>query len=129
MQPISGLLSAAARSPAPISGVKDPPKVQRPENQLQERSLKPVMDEYVPDVDGPEKKASKDRAVNCTCNTDRVDRELEGLKREQEELKRQINSETDDTELRELEQKLARIESELGRKDSDMYRRQKAVFS
>lgn len=49
MQPISGLISGAAQSPVSISGVKEPPKVQQPEEQAPERSLKPMMDEYVPE--------------------------------------------------------------------------------
>lgn len=81
------------------------------------------------DVDGPDKKASDDRAESCTCNTDKVDREIEELKKRQEELKRQIDSETDGTKIRELEKQLARIESELSQKDNDTYRRQHAVFS
>ncbi len=80
-------------------------------------------------ADGPEKKASGDKAESCTCNTDRVDREIEKLKKKQEELERQINSETDDTKINELEKKLAQVESELSQKDNDTYRRQHATFS
>ena len=49
MQPISGLAPGAAQSPAAVSGVKEAPKVQRPEGKEQSCPLKPVMDEYVPE--------------------------------------------------------------------------------
>jgi len=80
-------------------------------------------------ADAPKKKASDDKAESCTCNTDKVDREIEKLKKKQEELERQINSETDDTKVRELESKLAQVESELHQKDNDTYRRQHSTFS
>jgi len=80
-------------------------------------------------ADAPEKKASGDKAESCTCNTDKVDREIEKLKKKQEELERQINSETDDTKVKELESKLAQVESELHQKDNDTYRRQHSTFS
>lgn len=81
------------------------------------------------DVDGPDEKTSGDKAENCTCSTDKVDREIEKLKKKQEELERQINSETDDTKIKELEKKLAQVESELSQKDNDTYRRQHSTFS
>ena len=49
MQPISGLAFGAAQSPASVSGVKEIPKVQRPEEKEENRPLKPMMDEYVPE--------------------------------------------------------------------------------
>lgn len=49
MQPISGLISDAAQSPVTVAGVKEPPKIQRPEDEAPRRSLKRAMDEYVPE--------------------------------------------------------------------------------
>ena len=49
MQPISGLAFGAAQSPASVRGVKEIPKVQQPEGKEQNRSLRPMMDEYVPE--------------------------------------------------------------------------------
>lgn len=49
MQPISSLSYGTAQSTASVSGVRDVPKVQRPESEEQSRSSKPVMDEYVPE--------------------------------------------------------------------------------
>lgn len=143
MQPISGLISGAA--PASISGVREAPKVQRSEDQAPERSLKPAVDEFVPeekqepsgrywlgqDEDGQPKVYfdDPDRAESCTCNTDKVDRELEALRRKQEALMQQRNSETDSSKIQALEKKLAQIEGELRQKDNDAYRRQHASFS
>ena len=80
-------------------------------------------------AEGPDKKASGDKSENCTVNTDKVDREIKKLKKEREELERQIQSETDDSKVRELERKLFQIERELSQKDNDTYRRQHATFS
>jgi len=80
-------------------------------------------------ADGPEKDASGGKAESCTCNTDKVDREVEKLKKKREELERQIRSVTDGARIRELEQELAQVEGELRRKDNDSYRRQHAAYS
>jgi len=80
-------------------------------------------------ADGPDKKASGEKAQSCTGSTDQVDGEIEKLKKKQEELERQINSETDATKIKELKRKLAQVESELGQKDNDTYRRQHSTFS
>ncbi len=80
-------------------------------------------------TDGPGKKASGDKAERCTGNTDKVDREIEKLKKKLEELERQINSETDGDRIEGLEKELARVERELRQKDNDAYRRRHTVFS
>ncbi len=80
------------------------------------------------EADDPEKKDSSRKAERCTGNTDKVDREIEKLKKKKEELEGQISSETDETKLKELERKLAKVESELRQKDNDTYRRQHATF-
>lgn len=177
MQPISGMIFGAAQSPAAVSGVKEVPKVQRPEGEGQSRPLKPVMDEYVPeekqepsgrywlgkdedgkpriyfddpertagrpkqtaDADDPERgreadgsgKRSADsrQAELCRGSTDKVDREIEKLKKKKDELERRINSETDETKIKELKKKLAQVGRELSQKDNDTYRRQHSTFS
>ena len=179
MQPISGFTPVAVQSPVAVASAKEPPKIQRPEDEAPGRSLKRTMDEYVPEekqepagrywlgkdengqpkiyfddperavsqpersdelpgtdapeqnkgADRPDKKASGDKAESCTCNTDKVDREIEKLKKEREELERQINSETDDSKIRELEKKLSQVERALSQKDNDTYRRQHSTFS
>lgn len=180
MIPISGINTGAAHPLTAAEKVLGLSKTQRSEDEVQSRSMAPVMDEYIPeekqepsgrywlgkDADGqpkiyfdnperaadapakqdklpdadspdkdreadtPGKKAANGRkAETCTCSTDAVDREIEKLKKKQEELKRQINSETDDTKIKELEKKLAQVESELRQKDNDTYRRQHSTFS
>ena len=49
MQPNSGLFPGAAQSSVTVAGVKEPPKIQRPEDEVPRRSLKRAMDEYVPE--------------------------------------------------------------------------------
>ena len=151
MQSISGINSGAAQPSVPIAGVDEPQKVQRPENETQSRYQKPVMDEYVPeekpepsgryrlgkdedgkpkiDFDGPEKSGSDKDGQSCTCNTDKVDREIEKLKKQKQELEQQINRETDESKIEDLKAKLAQIEKELSQKDNDTYRRQHAVYT
>lgn len=184
MLPISSFVPGVEQSPMSISGVKEPPKIERPEDEGQSRPIKPVKDEYIPeekqepigrywpgkdeegnpkiffddpeqgkdadapdkseggtpkinsddpeqdkDADAPDKKASGDKAASCTINTDKVDREIEKLKKRQGELEQQINSETDDKKLEKLTRELKQVESELLQKDNDTYRRQNAVVS
>lgn len=151
MQSISGINSGAAQPSVPIAGVDQPKKVQRPEDETQSRRQKPVMDEYVPeekpepsgryrlgkdedgkpkiDFDGPEKSGSDKDGQSCTCNTDKVDREIEKLKKQKQELEQQINRETDESKMEDLKAKLAQIEKELSQKDNDTYRRQHAVYT
>lgn len=64
-----------------------------------------------------------------TTNTDAVDREIESLKKKQEQLKQQLNAAADPAEAEKLEKQLARTESELRQKDNDAYRRRNAVIS
>jgi len=124
MEPISGMISDAIHAPSTAPAVREPPQVQQPEDAAQSRRITPARDEYV-----PEKKFSGDKAEKCTGNTDKVDREIEKLKKTREALERQINLETDDAKIRELERKLAQVESELRQKDNDTYRRQHAAFN
>jgi len=152
MEPISGMISGAAY---PLSAAA---KVQPPEDKTQGSPAVPVKDEYIPEkkqepsglywlgrdedgmpkvyfddperaADAPEKQTPDEKAESRTCNTDKVDREIERLKKKREELERQIQSETDNSKIEELERELAQTESELRQKDNDAYRRQHAVFS
>ena len=76
-----------------------------------------------------QKKSATGKAEECTTNTDAVDREIEKLKEEKRQLEQQIQAETDDEKVKELEKKLARVEAELNQKNNDTYRRQNAVVS
>ena len=76
---------------------------------------------------GPEGK--KDKGETWECNTDKVDREIEKLKKKQLELEQQLNTETDEAKIKELEHQLAQVEQELKQKDNDTYRRQNAAYT
>ena len=71
---------------------------------------------------GPERKKDQDEVWEG--NTDKVDREIEKLKKKQQELEQRINTETDEAKIKDLEQQLAQVERELKQKDNDTYRRQ-----
>ena len=76
-----------------------------------------------------QKKSATGKAEECTTNTDAVDREIEKLKEEKRQLEQQIQAETDDKKVKELEKKLAQVEAELNQKNNDTYRGQNAVVS
>ena len=76
-----------------------------------------------------QKKSATGKAEECTTNTDAVDREIEKLKEEKRQLEQQIQSESDENKVKELEKKLAQVEAELNQKNNDTYRRQNAVVS
>lgn len=76
---------------------------------------------------GPEGK--RDKGETWECNTDKVDREIEKLKKQQQELEQRLNSETDEAKIKDLEHQLAQVEQELKQKDSDTYRKQNATYT
>ena len=76
---------------------------------------------------GPDGK--KDKGETWECNTDKVDREIEKLKKKQQELEQRLNTETDEAKIKALERQLSQVEQELKQKDSDTYRRQHAVYT
>ncbi|MCI8478586.1 MAG: hypothetical protein HFE97_09645 [Oscillospiraceae bacterium] len=49
MELISAITSGTAQASAKAAGVKEPPKVQRPEEEAQGRTPNPVLDTYVPE--------------------------------------------------------------------------------
>ena len=71
---------------------------------------------------GPEGKKDKDEVWEG--NSDKADREIEKLKKKQQELEQRLNTETDEAEIKELERQLAQVERELKQKDNDAYRQQ-----
>lgn len=54
---------------------------------------------------------------------------IEKLKKKKEDLEQQLNTETDEAKIKDLEHQLAQVERELKQKDSDTYRRQHAVYT
>lgn len=93
-----------------------------------------------PDTDAPEEpdpsgqgakgpEGKKDKDETWECNTDKVDREIEKLKKKQQELEQRLNTETDEAKIKDLERQLSQVEQELKQKDSDTYRKQNASFT
>ena len=91
-----------------------------------------------PDADAPEEsdptgqgakgpEGKKDKDETWECNTDKVDREIEKLKKKQQELERRLGTETDEAKIKDLERQLSQVEQELRQKDNDTYRRQHAA--
>lgn len=70
----------------------------------------------------------KSRAESCTANTDKVDREIERLKKRAEQLEQRLVS-AEGKEQERLERQLENVRRELSQKDNDSYRRQHTVFS
>lgn len=122
---------AATENTKKISKTQSPDEAARPEEPVKNRPAAPVTDEYIPERKSnvPEKSGDDKKAETCTANTDKVDREIEKLKKKQAELQKQLNSETDEIKVRRLESELAQIENELRQKDNDAYRRRHTQFS
>ena len=76
---------------------------------------------------GPDRKKDKDETWEC--NTDKVDREIEKLKKKQQELEQRLGTETDEAKIKDLERQLSQVEQELKQKDNDTYRKQNASFT
>ena len=129
---------------------KAEPQEQKEEKALRNSGRKPDLDQYIPEKAGdsleedknkvgePEKKPDNDGLKNkdsgpktekCTGNTDKVDREIEKLKKRKKELEIQLLTEEDAGKSISLEVELAQVERELSQKDNDAYRRQHTVFS
>lgn len=71
-----------------------------------------------------------DGTEKCVTNTDKVDREIENLRKKAALLKQQLSAASKDEEkTEELKKKLAAVQEELSRKDTDSYRRQNASIS
>ena len=85
--------------------------------------------EAKPDGDNLKNKDSGKKTEKCTGNTDKVDREIEKLKKRKKELESQLRTVEDEGKRKSLESQLAQVERELRQKDNDGYRRQHTVFS
>ena len=129
---------------------KEEPQEQKEVKAAKNNVRKPDMDQYIPEkgsdspeADGkkvgqPEAKPDGDNLKNkdsgkktekCTGNTDKVDREIEKLKKRKKELESQLRTVEDEGKRKSLESQLAQVERELRQKDNDGYRRQHTVFS
>lgn len=76
---------------------------------------------------GPEKKEPKEE--KWMGSTDKVDREIERLKKKKQELERRLNAETDEARIKELERELSQVSQELSQKDNDNYRKHHSTFT
>lgn len=106
------------------SDAEKPEDSRNPEEPSTSTFSRPSRDEYI-----PEKKTKDPEAERCIANTDKVDREIEKLKKQKQELEQRLRTETDETKVKNLKSKLAQVENELRQKDNDAYRRQHTVFS
>lgn len=136
-------ISAARQDPKADSAKGSPESVQAAKNKAANASgtAAPDYDEYIPSGEKPEepdsdkqvpsgKKPEKPEEEKCTANTDKVDAEIERLRKARETLQRQIQQAADDPDkCAQLEQKLAQVERELTLKDNDSYRKQHAVYT
>ena len=149
MMSISGVSTGGVQPLAAAEKAVGAPMVQKPEEEARGRRLEPAMDGYAPEeprepsgrywmgrdedgrakifFDGPEGK--KDRGETWECNTDKVDREIEKLKKKRQELEQRLDTETDEAKIEDLERQLAQVERELRQKDNDAYRKRNAVFT
>ena len=159
MMLISGVSTGAVQPLETTGKAQGASKVQRPQEETQDRQPKPVMDEYVPEepqepfgrywvgkdedgqpriyFDDPERaedapeqpEGKKDKDEVWECNTDKVDREIEKLKEKRQELEQCLNTETDEAKIKELESQLTQVEMEVEQKDNDTYRKQHSIFT
>lgn len=74
-------------------------------------------------------KQPDNQAQNCTADTNKVDREIQALKKEAMRLKGELATTHDAQKAKELQKQLAKIQQELQQKDNDTYRRQHTQFS
>lgn len=152
MTPISGLNNEAIRPLASPERTQGAPEVKKPE-EPQGRQPKAMMDEYVPeeqpepsgrywmgkdeegqpkihfDDPGQAAGAPKKPEEKWMGNTDKVDREIEKLKKKKQELEQKLNTEADEARIKDLERQLAQVERELQQKDNDTYRKQHTTFT
>ena len=133
MMPISGVNTGAIQPLTTAEKVLGAPKVQKseedsqgadPPKQPEGAPEKPNADEE-PDPAGQGAKGPEGKKDEVwEGNSDKVDREIEKLKKKQQELAQQLNTETDEAKIKELERQLSQVEQELRQKDNDAYRRQ-----
>lgn len=85
-------------------------------------------DHIVPEERAFDRYEPEDRAEVTVCDTGKVDRELENLRKRQEELSEQLRSAAPE-QAGDIRRQLDQVDRELAQKDNDSYRRQHAVFS
>lgn len=116
-------------SAIPNSGIYQAPEVQsaRPAPAAPPAEEAPD-DRIVPEERAFDRYEPEDKSETTTCDTGRVDRELENLRKRQEELEEQLRSAAPE-QAEDIRCQLDQVNRELSQKDNDSYRRQHAVFS
>ena len=95
-----------------------------PDLQWSERLEEKRAEKKETEQDKASKKADGNKPEKYMGSTDKVDREIEKLKKRKKELEGQLRTEQDENKVRSLERELAQVERELSQKDNDGYRRQ-----
>ena len=112
----------------PVIRTDDPAQNAR----LPQAGRSPAAPEAAGQAEPPQEEAADgekgSREARCTCDTGRVDREIEGLKRKKEQLERQIDAAQDAGRREKLQKQLAQLEQELCQQDKDAYRREHAEY-
>lgn len=108
--------SEAPKQPegVPEAGKPDAPQREEPDSPDQ-------------DAKGPEQKEEPEELWQC--DTGKVDREIEQLKKKRQELEQQLHTETGEAGIKDLNRQLAQVEQELKQKDNDTYRKQHAAYT
>ncbi len=110
------------------SGVCPSPEVQRAQPAAPPAESPVKEDRVVPEERAFDRYEPEDKSDTETCSTDRVDREIEQLKKRKEQLEQQLRSAAPE-QAETIQRKLDQVNRELARKDNDSYRLQHAVFS
>ena len=114
-------------SAIPSSSVYQAPEVQRA--QAAPAAEGPAKeDRIVPEERAFDRYDPESRAETTVCDTGKMDRELENLRKRQEQLEQRLRSAAPE-QAQELRRELDQVNRELSQKDNDAYRRQHAVFS
>ena len=102
---------------------QDSQDVKEKENNLAEGAMnvpaRRTRDEYIPETKGDAdskrvKNEKSEKSEMWRCSTDKVDREIEKLKKQKAELEGKLS----------MERQLSQVERELSQKDNDTYRKQ-----
>lgn len=110
------------------SGVYQAPEVQPAPAAQPAKEAPSGEDRIVPEERAFDRYEPEDKAETTTANTDKVDRELESLRKRQEKLTQQLRAAAPE-QAEDIQRQLDQVNRELAQKDNDAYRRQHTVFS
>lgn len=109
--------------------VKEKEKENNPAESAGNVPARRTRDEYIPETKGDAdskrvKNEKSEKPDMYRASTDKVDREIEKLKKQKAELEGKLSTEKDERKIQELERQLSQVERELSQKDNDTYRKQ-----